>query len=59
MWKDVWVHLQKPEAVLTVFHILAHKMLTPSDNQEADVLAVERVLLRMPDCLLNTVIWLM
>lgn len=50
MWKDVWVHLQKPEAVLTVFHIPAHKVLTPSDNQEPDVLAGVRALLKMPDC---------
>lgn len=37
MWKDDWVYLQKPEAVLTVFPIPAHEVLTPSDNKEADV----------------------
>ena len=39
MWKDIWVHLQEPEAVLTVFHLLAYKVLTPPGNQEADALA--------------------
>lgn len=38
VWRDVWVHRQEPEVVLTVFHILAHKALTPSANQEADTL---------------------
>lgn len=38
-WKDIWAHLQEPEVVLTVFHIPAHKALTPPGNQEADALA--------------------
>ena len=41
MWKDIWVHLQEPSAVLTVFHIPAHEALTAPGNQEADVLAWE------------------
>lgn len=36
IWKDIWVHLQEPQAVLIVFHVPAHKALTPSGNQEAD-----------------------
>ena len=41
MWKDLWVHLEEPEAVLTVFHISAHKVLTSPHpplpgNQEVD-----------------------
>lgn len=42
---DIWVSgyverylglLQKPEAVLIVFYIPVHKMLTPPSKQEAD-----------------------
>lgn len=36
MWKDIWVYLQDPEVVVTVFHILAHKALTALGNQAAD-----------------------
>lgn len=39
MWKDSGVCLQEPEAVLTVFHILAHRVLVASSKQEADALA--------------------
>ena len=39
MERHFWAHLQEPEAVLTVFHIPAHKALTPPGNQEADALA--------------------
>lgn len=39
IWEDIWVHLQEPKAVLTVFHILAHKAMTAPGNQEADALA--------------------
>lgn len=35
----ILAHLPEPEALLTVFHILAHKALTPPVNQEVDVLA--------------------
>ena len=38
MWKNIWVHLQEPGAVLTVFHILAYKVLTLTGNREADAL---------------------
>lgn len=36
IWKDIWVHLQEPQAVLIIFHVPAHKALTPPGNQEAD-----------------------
>lgn len=39
MWKDIWVCLQEPEAVLTVFHIQALKALTYSGNGAVDALA--------------------
>ena len=39
MWEDIWICLQEPEAVLTVPHVLAHKMLTAPDNQESNTLA--------------------
>lgn len=32
VWKDIWVYLQEPEAVLTVFHSPAHKALTSPGN---------------------------
>ena len=38
-WKDIWVHLQEPESILTVFHVPAYNALTPPGNQEADTLA--------------------
>lgn len=41
MWKDFWFHLQEPKANLTVFHVPAHKALTPPDNLEAEVLATD------------------
>lgn len=34
--KDIWVHLQKPEAILTVLHIPACKVQTLPDRQEVD-----------------------
>lgn len=34
-----WVHLQEPKTALTVFHVLAHKVLMRPYNQEADALA--------------------
>ena len=40
MWKDIWVCLKEPEAILTVFHILAYKALIPLGNKEADTLAL-------------------
>ena len=39
MSEDFWVPLQKLEAVLTVFCVSVHKMLTPSGHWEADSLA--------------------
>lgn len=30
IWKDIWIHLQESEAVLTAFHIQAYKALTDS-----------------------------
>lgn len=39
MWKDIWVHLPEPEAILIVFHILARKVLTSPGDQEAGALA--------------------
>ena len=38
MWKDTWVCLQGAAAILTVFHILAYKVLTLPGNREADAL---------------------
>lgn len=38
-WKDIWVHLQQPETVLTAFQVLTHKAVTPLCNLEADALA--------------------
>lgn len=38
MWKNIWVLLQEPEAVLTVFHVLTHKAQILPENQEADTL---------------------
>lgn len=38
-WKDILVYLKEPEAVLTVFHVLAPKVLTAPGDQEADALA--------------------
>lgn len=35
MYKDIWLHLQEPEGVLTVFHVPAYKVLTPAGNQES------------------------
>lgn len=37
MWKDIWVHLQKPEIDL-VFHVSAHKASTAPGNQGEDAL---------------------
>lgn len=39
MWKNILVCFQEPEKFPTVFHILAHTVLTPSGNQESDGLA--------------------
>lgn len=39
VWRDVSVHLQEAEAVLTGFHLPAHEALTRPGNQEADALA--------------------
>lgn len=36
IWKDICVHLQEPQAVLTVFHVSAQKTLTPPGHQELD-----------------------
>ena len=38
MWKDIWVHLQETETVLTLFHILVLKALMFPGNQEVDAL---------------------
>ena len=38
MCEDICVHLQEPEMVLTIIHILAHKALTSPSKQEADAL---------------------
>lgn len=38
VWRDIWVPLQEHEAVLTVFHIPAHKALTHPINQGAGAL---------------------
>lgn len=35
----IWVHLQEPEVVFIVFHILAHKTLIAPGNQEDVALA--------------------
>lgn len=39
MWKDIWAHLQEPEADLVVFHISVHKAYIFPVNQEADALS--------------------
>lgn len=39
MWRDKWVDLQEPEAVLCVFHFPAQKTLKPLGNLELDTLA--------------------
>lgn len=52
--KNIWVHL--PEAVLTVFYILAHKALTPLGNQEAASLAQVWALVTNPS--VDTTNWL-
>nr|XP_060465533.1 olfactory receptor 1468-like [Panthera onca] len=36
---DIWVPQQELAAVLTIFHVTAHKVLNLSGNQEADALA--------------------
>ena len=41
MWKDIWVHLQEPEAILAAFHVPAYKELTFPGNHKADALAQE------------------
>lgn len=38
LWKDIWVYLQESEVVLTVFHVLVHKVLPPAGCQEANAL---------------------
>lgn len=38
-WKDIWVHLQQPETVLTAFQVLTHKALLHPHNLEDDALA--------------------
>lgn len=39
VWEDTWIHLQKTEAILSVFCVLDRKMLIPSGNKEFDALA--------------------
>lgn len=39
MWKDIWVLFQEREVVLSGFHVLAYKAMTPPGNKEADALA--------------------
>lgn len=41
MWKDICICHQECKAVLTIFYIPTHKVLTPTGNQEADVLAID------------------
>lgn len=42
--ENIWVFLQEPETVLTVFYVLAHKVPTLPGNQEADTLGQVPVL---------------
>lgn len=39
MCKDIWIHLQESELMLTIFYIPVQKALTLPGNQEADSLA--------------------
>ena len=48
MRKDVWIHLQEPEAAVTVFRILAPKASMPPARQEADALAQVQTLATDP-----------
>lgn len=41
--RDIWVHLQEPEAVLIVFHVAAQKLTSPG-NHKADVLSQYKLL---------------
>lgn len=43
LWGGRWVHLQEPEAVLTVFHVPAQTLTSPG-NHKADVLAQYKTL---------------
>lgn len=38
MWEDIWVYLQEPDVVFTLFHVPAHKALTFSGNLKTDIL---------------------
>ena len=48
VWRDTWVCLQEPEAILILFRIPARKALTPPGNQEADAPAQTRALATDP-----------
>ena len=50
------VHLQEPEAVLTVFHVQGHKAPTIPGNQEDDALAQVQALAN--DASVDTADWL-
>lgn len=39
VWRGIWVYLQGPEEVLTVFHTPVHNALALPGNQEVDALA--------------------
>lgn len=39
-WKDIWIYLQEPEAILTISHILAYKVLTLPGHQETEALTL-------------------
>lgn len=48
MPRDIQVHLQEPEPVLTVLHAQAHEVLTPAGSQESDALAQVRAIATDP-----------
>ena len=52
---DIWVPQQELAAVLTIFHVTAHKVLNLSGNQEADALAGVPALATGPS--VDTVDW--
>lgn len=55
IWKDISIHLQEPETILTVFSVPVHKALVPSEYKEADALAQVQSLATDPS--LNTTDW--
>lgn len=51
--KDIWVHLQEPEAIPIIFDVPTHKALTLPGNQEADAVVASRALATDPCSRMN------